>query len=118
MGMNLYAQDGSGVAVPAQQGGSLLSMAFPFILMIGVFYLLIIRPQQKQKKMMQQMLDALKVNDKVLTSSGIYGKVTSINDDKGFVIIRVDEATNTKMTFQKSAIVNVLTPDTNEDDNA
>jgi len=110
----LYAQEVGGAVAPTA-GGGLFSMALPFILMIGVFYLLIIRPQSNQRKKMQQMLDNLKVNDKIVTSSGIYGKVITIHDDKQTVIIRVDETTNTKMTFQKSAIVNVLS---NEEENA
>jgi len=102
----LLAQEAT-TTPPAQQG-SLFSMALPFILMIGVFYLLIIRPQQKQKKEMQNMLNSLKVNDKVLTSSGIFGKVVDIEDDKGTVLIRIDEKTNTKVIFQKSSIINVI----------
>ena len=50
---------------------SFLTSLMPFLLMFGVLYLLIIRPQQKQKKTHQQMLSALKVNDKVVMNSGI-----------------------------------------------
>jgi len=103
---SLFAQEAAAQPVPQQ--GSVLGMALPFILMIGVFYLLIIRPQQKQKKEMQNMLNNLKVNDKVLTSAGIFGKVVEIDDEKGMVLIRIDEKTNTKVYFQKTAIINVI----------
>jgi preprotein translocase subunit YajC len=92
---------------PGCAGGG-LDMLLPFIMMIGVFYLFIIRPQQKKAKDHRMLLDNLKVNDKVVTSSGIFGKVTVINDSENLVTIRVDENTNTKITFQKSHITQVL----------
>jgi len=98
----------------ATQGGGLFGMLLPFIMMIGVLWLLIIRPQQKQKKQLQLMLDNLKINDKVITAAGIIGKITNINDEKGQVTIRVDDTTNTKIVFQKSSIVNVMTSSEDE----
>jgi preprotein translocase subunit YajC len=88
-----------GVATEQTPGG--FGMLLPFIMMIGVFYLLIIRPQQKQKKEHQAMIESLKVNDKVITSAGIIGKIVAIKDDKNIVSLRIDEATNTKMEIQK-----------------
>ena len=98
-------------AATVAQQPSMFSMLLPFIMMIGVFWLLIIRPQQKQKKLMQQMLENLKVGDNVVTSSGIIGKIANMNNEKGTVTIKVDENTNTKMIFQKSAVVNVISGD-------
>ena len=95
-------------------GGGLMGMLLPFVMMIGVLYLLIIRPQQKQKKQMQIMLNNLKINDKVITAAGMIGKVTNIQDDKGLVTIRVDDTTNTKIVFQKSAVVTVLSSSDDE----
>jgi len=92
----------------AGQGPGTLSMMFPFIMMIAIFYFFLIRPQQKQKKDHQNLISNLKVNDKVVTSSGIIGKIMAIKDDKNIVIIRVDEATNTKIEFQKHTIVGVI----------
>jgi preprotein translocase subunit YajC len=50
-----------------------------FAVMILVFYLLIIRPQQKQRKKQEHFLQALKVGDKVVTSSGVIGRIVSIS---------------------------------------
>ena len=97
-------EDGQATASP-------FTMLLPFVMMIAVFYLLIIRPQQKQKKQMQLMLSNLKKYDKVVTGSGIIGKITDIDEKDGTVEIRVDESTNTKIVFLKSAIVNVLKSD-------
>ncbi|MDZ4182986.1 MAG: preprotein translocase subunit YajC, partial [Candidatus Cloacimonadaceae bacterium] len=59
-------------------GGGLFGSPIIFMVLIfGIMYFLMIRPQQKRQKEMQKMLDSLQVNDKVLTSSGIYGRVVT-----------------------------------------
>jgi len=88
-------------------------MLLPFVMMFGVVYLLLIRPQQKQKKEHQNMLSNLKVNDRVVTSSGIIGKIMTIKDDKGIIVLRVDEATNTKIEIQKHVVMSVLEKEEN-----
>ncbi len=50
------------------------------IIMFVILYLLLIRPQQKKAKETQKMQDSLKVNDKVLTSAGIYGRDVSLKN--------------------------------------
>ena len=94
---------------------SILITLFPFILMIGVLYLLIIRPQQKQKREHQNLLENLKVGDKVVTTSGMIGRIANIKNEKNIVVLRVDDTTKTKIEFQKSSIVAVL--DSKDDDN-
>jgi preprotein translocase subunit YajC len=76
----------------------------PFLLMILIFYFLLIRPQQKQLKERQKMLDSLKVGDKILSVGGIIGTISSINDDK----IEVEIAKNIKVTMVRSAVTSVL----------
>jgi preprotein translocase subunit YajC len=68
--------------------------------MFIIFYFLLIRPQQKKEKQRQAMINSLKVGDKILTISGIYGVVTAIKDD----IITVKVASNTNIEFSKSAM--------------
>ena len=58
----------------------------PIIIMLGLFYLMIIIPENRRKKKYQALLDNLKVNDEVMTRGGIIGKVINIQDD--FVIIQ------------------------------
>jgi len=53
----------------------------PFVLVIGIFYVLVFMPQRKRQKQMQEMVAALKTGDKVITNSGIIGTVTSLKDD-------------------------------------
>ena len=88
--------------------GSPFGMLLPFAMMFGVLYLLIIRPQQKQKKEHQNLLKNLKVNDKVLMSCGIIGKIVTIKDDKNIVVLRVDETNNTKIEFQKHNVIALI----------
>ncbi len=76
---------------------------FQIIFLVGiflVFYLLIIRPQQKQRKKHQEFLAGLKKGDKVITSSGIWGTITDIGEQT--ITLKVDS--NARITFTKEAI--------------
>ena len=68
--------------VPASMGivGTLISL-LPMILIFVIFYFMLIRPQRKKEKKVQEMLNALKVGDRVSTIGGIYGTITGIKDD-------------------------------------
>src|SRR5271170_6472658 len=78
----------------------------PFILIIGVFYLLLIRPNQKKQQQWQQMLSNLKAGDKVTTTGGIRGVIFSIKDDAIQLRIPPD---NIRIEVVKSAIASVTT---------
>ncbi|MBN1412093.1 MAG: preprotein translocase subunit YajC [Spirochaetales bacterium] len=93
-----------------QEGGgdpvmSLVQMVIPFALIIGVFYFLIFRPQQKKQKETKNMLESLKRGDKVVTIGGIHGTIFDVKEKS--VVIKVDD--NTKMEFLKNAISDRLT---------
>ena len=60
--------------------GNTMTLVLYFVVFFGIMYFLMIRPQQKQQKQRQAMLSSLRVNDKVVTSGGIYGKVTKVKD--------------------------------------
>lgn len=76
----------------------------PFILMIAIFYFLLIRPQQKRQKQIREMLDALQKGDKIITIGGLHGVIDSIDEDK--VVINCN---NTKLTYDRSAVREVVT---------
>jgi preprotein translocase subunit YajC len=78
----------------------------PFVLIIGVFYLLLIRPNQKKQQQWQQMLSSLKSGDKVTTTGGIRGTIISIKEDAIQLRIPPD---NIKLEVVKSAIASVTT---------
>ncbi|AGC75531.1 preprotein translocase subunit YajC [Nonlabens dokdonensis] len=83
----------------------------PYLLIIAVFYFLIMRPQAKKRKEEKEFADSLKVGSKVITTSGIHGKVNQINADKGTVMIETGAG---KMTFERSAISAELSKKLNE----
>jgi preprotein translocase subunit YajC len=86
-------------------GGSGFSLLLP-VLMIGVVYLMMIRPQQKKQKLWAQMLSDLKTGDKITTTGGIRGTILSLKDDS--LIIRV-APDGIKIEVVKSAIASVTT---------
>jgi preprotein translocase subunit YajC len=93
-----YAQ-----AAGQQPGGFGMSLLFP-ILLIGVMYFLMIRPQMKRAKEHKAMLEKLSKGDEVITNGGIAGTVTEIGDN----FISVEIADNVRIRVQKGAIANVL----------
>jgi preprotein translocase subunit YajC len=68
-----------------QPGGGIVGFFLPMIFIFGIFYFLIIRPQQKRQRQAQQerdaMLEALKAGDKVVTTGGIYGTIVAVRDN-------------------------------------
>ena len=92
-------------AQPAQrQGGSILSVLMPFILVFVIFYLLIIMPSRKKQKKHQQMVEQLKPGDKIITSGGIYGTVMGVQKDR----LELKIASNVKVDIAKSAVAAIL----------
>lgn len=78
----------------------------PFVLIIAVFYLMLVRPNQKKQKQWQEMLSALKTGDRVTTAGGIRGVVLNIKED--VIVIRV-APDNIKLEVAKNAIASVTT---------
>lgn len=72
----------------------------PLLILIAVMYFFIIRPQQKQNKERQQMLNSLEKGDRIVTAGGIHGKITSVKDDT----INLEIAPNVVITLQKSGV--------------
>lgn len=83
-------------------------MILPLLLMIPLFYLFLMRPQQKKQKQWQEMLASIKAGDRVTTAGGIRGIILSIKDDA--IIIRV-APDNLKLEVAKTAIASVTQPE-------
>ena len=81
----------------------MLANFLPLFLIFGIFYFILIRPQQKQQKEFKKMLENLKKNDQVVTVGGIHGTIVNIKEKT--LIIRVDE--NTRLEIDKSAVTRV-----------
>ncbi|HEX8707735.1 MAG TPA: preprotein translocase subunit YajC [Pyrinomonadaceae bacterium] len=74
-----------------QGGGDLLRGLMPFLLIFVVFYLLLIRPQQKRQRELQETIKALQPGDRVITSGGIIGTITAVRD-QSLVIRSADKS--------------------------
>ena len=95
----LFAAGGAG------GGPSQLPLLFVILATFGIFYFILIRPQQRKQKALKKMIEALKKGDRVMTSGGIFGTVVGMKDD--IVVLRIDE--NTKIEVIKNAVSTVVT---------
>ena len=95
----------AGAAAPGGAGGNaVLTQVVFFGAIFAIFYFLLIRPQQKQRKDREVLLAAVKRGDRVVTSSGIHGTVTGL--DETTVTLRV--ADQVKMTFDRGSIGRIV----------
>lgn len=85
--------------------GSALAQFLPLILIFGIMYFLLIRPQQKKLKDHRAMVEALRRGDQVLTQGGIIGKVTHVGDDG---VVQVEIADGVKVKVLRSTISQVM----------
>lgn len=81
-----------------------LTSLIPLILLFGIFYFLIIRPQQQRVKAHQAMVSAVKRGDTVVTAGGLIGKVSKVKDD-GEVLVEI--ADNVQVRVLKSTLTEV-----------
>src|SRR5262245_47337928 len=86
-----------------QGGGSALVSFVPMLLIIGVFYILLIRPQQQRQRKLQQTISELKTGDKIITTGGVLGTITSVKDTT-FLIRSADK---TILEILRSAVAGV-----------
>jgi preprotein translocase subunit YajC len=92
-----------------QAGGGLSWIGFaPLILIFGIFYFLLIMPQQRRQKKWQQMLSELKTGDKVVTSGGLRGTIVALRDD--YVHLRVPPD-NLRLEVSRASVTTVTTAD-------
>src|SRR5688572_16266865 len=92
------------------QGGGIMSF-LPLIAIVVVFYFFMIRPQMKKAKDQKKYIEGLKKGDKIMTSSGIYGKIVELRDD-ATVIIELEDGG--KMKISKNAVSNDATVTLNQ----
>lgn len=88
-------------------GGNPQMLFFLIVMMVGLYFIVIL-PGQRAEKKRRQMIDALKKNDRVLTSGGIYGTVVSVDPEGDKVIVRVDDSV--KLTIARAGISRVIDP--------
>ena len=99
-----YAQAAG--AAPSGGAASLLSLAVPWILIIGIFYLLIWRPQQRAQKAHRARIAAAKKGDTVVTGGGLIGKVIKVDGDE----VEVELGPNTRVRALTATLSDVRLP--------
>ncbi len=88
------------LSILLQEGGGLMSM-LPFVAMFVVIYLFMIRPQMKRQKNEKAFQNEISRGTKVITSSGIHGKIVELNENDGTVVIETGAG---KIKFERSSI--------------
>ena len=89
------------MGTPAQSGANPLIQFIPFVLVLAIFYFVMVLPMRKRQQKVQAFLDSLKVGDRVVTSGGIFGSITRINDDA----VQLQIADKVRVDVSRAAIV-------------
>ena len=93
----------AGFMPPGGAGGNaMLTQLVFFGAIFAIFYFLLIRPQQKQRRDREALLSAVKRGDRVVTTSGIHGTVTAIDETAQTITLRVSD--QVRMTFDRSSV--------------
>ena len=99
------------IAATTTQPNPIVSF-LPLLLIGVVFYFLLIRPQNQRRRAQMQLQNEIDVGDEIVTTAGIYGTVTEIDDDYGIVTLEV--APNTEIRIARAAIATRLMDDDDE----
>jgi preprotein translocase subunit YajC len=99
-----FAQTAPAAAAGGDMQSTLMSM-LPLLLMFGVLYFVMIRPQMKKQKEHRAMIDALAKGDEIVTAGGLLGKVSKMDE----AYIGVELASGVEVQMQRSAVFQVLT---------
>jgi preprotein translocase subunit YajC len=89
------------MATPPNQGASPLVQFIPFVLVLAIFYFVILLPMKRRQKKVEQFLSALKVGDKVVTTGGLYGSVTKLDEQT----VQLQIAQNVRVEISRAAVV-------------
>ena len=82
-------------------GSALLINAVPILLVLGIFYFLVLMPMKKRQQKVQAFLGALKENERVITSGGVYGTIVKLKDQS----VQLQIAPNVRIEVSRAAIV-------------
>jgi preprotein translocase subunit YajC len=103
-----WAQDGAGATPPA------ILQLLPLLMMVGIFYVLLILPDQRRRKQHRALLAQLKRNDRITLASGIYGRVVALDGDT----LMVEIAPKVQVKVDRSSVQHVESVDEREKERA
>ncbi len=101
--MSFFISDAMAQGAEAQSGGT-LELILPLLLMFGIFYFLLIRPQQKKAKEHKKMIEAIGKGDEIITNGGLLAKITDV--DENFLTCQIADKVEVKI--QRHAVTSVL----------
>ena len=93
------------ILLQASGSGGFGGFLIPLGLMFAIMYFMVIMPQQRQRKKVQEMLGALKSGDKIITNGGIYGTINGIDGDS--IILKISSEPQVKIRISRAAIAQV-----------
>lgn len=97
--MMMFASSVFAMATPLDGGGGWVQFV-PFVLVIGIFYLVILMPMQRKQKKVQEFQQSLKVGDRVITTGGIFGDITKVSDES----VQLQVADKVRINISRAAI--------------
>ena len=104
--ISIVAQATPAATQPAEQPPAWMQFV-PIILLVVIFYVFMFRSKGKEQAKRKTMLEQMKKGDEVQTIGGEFGRVVDIRDDR--VLLKVDETSNTKIWYARSAVHKVMT---------
>jgi preprotein translocase subunit YajC len=90
----------TGMTLLAQQGGSNYTFLISLVLMVGIFYFLLIRPQQRRVRQQRELVDSLDVGDEVVTIGGMFGTILEMDEES----VTLDAGGGTRLRYLKQAV--------------
>lgn len=108
LGFAAYASEVASTAgaAPAAAGGSLLGFMTPLLVIFLIFYFFLLRPQNKRLQEYQKLMASLRRGDRVVTTGGIIGTITKVDDGAAEVMVEI--ADGVRIRVQRNAIAEVL----------
>lgn len=102
----MFDQIAYAMGAPGQGGQQGFGMFIPLILLFGIFYFLLIRPQQKRQREHKELLANLRKGDQVITAGGLYGRITGITD----TVVTLEITEKVRVKVARSQISTKLLP--------
>ncbi|PCJ25119.1 MAG: preprotein translocase subunit YajC [Rickettsiales bacterium] len=102
--ITIQNSEGAETSMPSMESG--FASLVPMLLIFAVFYFLLIRPQDKRRRLQEALVLGVKKGEDILTNAGLFGKVMSINDSDNTIMVRV--AKDVEMKMLKSSIADIV----------
>ncbi|MCT4543734.1 MAG: preprotein translocase subunit YajC [Vallitalea sp.] len=107
--LSLFVLEAGAAETQQSTLGGLGAMLLPMVLLFGLMYLMIIRPQKKRQKQVDEMQSSISIGDAIVTNGGLYGKV--VDTVNNIVIVEFGTNKSVRVPIERTAIASVKEPD-------